>query len=81
MTLLQTVSVKLTNSQRKSLNASETMRNLRTRISEGDLVTHVSVERFEAMGQDKVLVNTDKNVFTWIITPRGRIVGERTAKR
>lgn len=72
--------VNLTNSQRKAMNRSRTMQNLRTGLAQGDSIKGVFVDNYKGMSQDVVTVNTENNLFQWIITPRGRIVEERTAK-
>ena len=73
--------VNLTNSQRKALNASATMRHLRTAVHCGDIIENVWVDRVDGMSQDFITVQTISNVFDWIITPRGRIIAERTQRR
>ena len=81
MTMLQTVSVKLTNSQRKALNGSETMKHLHTAQKSGEVIQQVFCDKNKTMGWEDVQIQTDKTCFSWSITPRGRIVFTRVFKR
>ena len=81
MKTLADFDVKLTNSQRKALNASETMKHFRTALKDGEILENVFCDKNEKMGWDDVQIQTNKTCFSWSITTRGRIAFTRVFKR
>lgn len=66
----------MTPSQRKSINSSDTMRQLINDQRLGAKVVGKTVTNNETMNWLQVQVRTETTAYNWVVTPRGRIVSQ-----
>lgn len=66
----------MTPSQRKAINKSKTMRLLHIAQRNGEAVVKKLVKENTVMNWVEAQMQTSTTAYSWVVTPRGRIVSE-----